>query len=135
MPNMRQAQDQPPDLEFAVLGARPVKYAAAPMLTVDLQVSEGSGRAVYMIALTIQLMIEREHGRGGVLDRARSEDVEDEVGRRLGAVERGRLRVQLDRQAGTAFARRSSKNRSTAACTPEPPEIPSQCALIVPVSA
>jgi hypothetical protein len=52
------APEQPPDLEFAVLGARPVKYAAAPMLTVDLQVSEGSGRAVYMIALTIQLMIE-----------------------------------------------------------------------------
>jgi hypothetical protein len=52
------AAEQPPDLEFAVLGARTVKYAAAPMLTIDLQVSEGSGREVYMIALTIQLMIE-----------------------------------------------------------------------------
>ena len=52
------AAEQPPDLEFAVLGARTVKYAAAPMLTLDLQVSEGSGREVYMIALTIQLMIE-----------------------------------------------------------------------------
>jgi len=47
-----------PDPEFAVLGARPVRYAAAPMLAVDLQVSEPSGRQVYMIALTIQLMIE-----------------------------------------------------------------------------
>jgi Family of unknown function (DUF6084) len=47
-----------PDLEFAVLGARPVRYAAAPMLALDLQVSEGSGRPVYMVALTIQLMIE-----------------------------------------------------------------------------
>jgi Family of unknown function (DUF6084) len=46
------------DLEFAALGARPVKYAAAPMLTLDLQISETGGREVYMIALTIQLMIE-----------------------------------------------------------------------------
>ncbi len=48
----------PPDLDFAVLGARPVKYAAAPMLALDLQVGEPSGRQVYMVALTIQLMIE-----------------------------------------------------------------------------
>jgi hypothetical protein len=48
----------PPDPEFAVLGARTVRYAAAPMLALDLQVSEPSGRQVYMIALTIQLMIE-----------------------------------------------------------------------------
>lgn len=47
-----------PDLEFAVLGAHPVRYAAAPMLALDLQLSEGSGRPVYMVALTIQLMIE-----------------------------------------------------------------------------
>ena len=46
------------DLEFAVLGARPVKYAAAPMLTLDLEISETGGREVYMVALTIQLMIE-----------------------------------------------------------------------------
>ena len=52
------ARGQPPDLEFAVLGARPVKYAAAPMLTIDLEVSEPAGREVYMVALTIQLMIE-----------------------------------------------------------------------------
>jgi len=50
--------DAPPDLEFAVLGARPVKYAATPMLTIDLEVSEADGREVYMVALTIQLMIE-----------------------------------------------------------------------------
>jgi Family of unknown function (DUF6084) len=49
---------EPPDLEFAVLGARPIKYAAAPMLALDLQVSETGGREVYMVALTIQLMIE-----------------------------------------------------------------------------
>jgi Family of unknown function (DUF6084) len=47
-----------PDPEFAVLGARPVRYAAAPMLALDLQVSEPTGRHVYMIALSIQLMIE-----------------------------------------------------------------------------
>lgn len=43
---------------FAVLGARPVRHAAAPMLTLDLQVTEPSGRPVYMIALSVQLMIE-----------------------------------------------------------------------------
>jgi hypothetical protein len=47
-----------PEPAFEVIGARPVKYAAAPMFTIDLQVSEPTGRAVYMIALSIQLMIE-----------------------------------------------------------------------------
>ncbi len=46
------------DLEFAALGARPVKYAAAPMLAIDLQISETTGRDVYMVALSIQLMID-----------------------------------------------------------------------------
>jgi hypothetical protein len=47
-----------PEPEFEVLGARPLRFAATPMLMIDLQVSEPSGRAVYMLALTIQLMIE-----------------------------------------------------------------------------
>lgn len=47
-----------PDPEFAVIGARSVRYAASPMLTLDLQIIEPSGRQIYMIALTIQLMIE-----------------------------------------------------------------------------
>jgi Family of unknown function (DUF6084) len=47
-----------PEVEFSVLGARPVRYAAAPMLALDLQVAETSGRSVYMLALSIQLMIE-----------------------------------------------------------------------------
>lgn len=59
-----QASDPPepgpfvPDPEFAVLGAHPVRYAATPMLALELQVSEPSGRQIYMIALRIQLMIE-----------------------------------------------------------------------------
>jgi hypothetical protein len=44
--------------EFAVLGVRPLRYAACPTLMLDLQVSEPSGRQVYMVGLTIQLMIE-----------------------------------------------------------------------------
>lgn len=52
------AQPTAPAPEFVVLGARAVRYAAAPMLALDLHVSECSGREVYMIALTIQLMIE-----------------------------------------------------------------------------
>ena len=47
-----------PEPEFEVLGVRSLRYAAAPMLMLDLQVSEPSGREVYMIGLTIQLMIE-----------------------------------------------------------------------------
>ena len=57
-PMTEEQVDGPPDLEFSVLGARPVKYAAAPMLNLDLQVSETTGAQVYMVALTIQLMIE-----------------------------------------------------------------------------
>ncbi len=52
------APGQPPEVEFAVLGARPVKYAAAPMLALDLEVTETGGRQVYMLALSVQLMIE-----------------------------------------------------------------------------
>ena len=47
-----------PELEFEALGARPLRHAAAPMLMLDLRVSEPSGRQVYMIGLTIQLMLE-----------------------------------------------------------------------------
>jgi hypothetical protein len=47
-----------PQLQFEVLGARTVRHAAAPTMALDLQVSESSGRQVYMIALAIQLMIE-----------------------------------------------------------------------------
>jgi Family of unknown function (DUF6084) len=57
-PEAAPGPEQPPELEFAVLGARPVKYAAAPMLALDLQVSEVTGRPVSMIGLSIQLMIE-----------------------------------------------------------------------------
>jgi hypothetical protein len=47
-----------PDPTFAVLSARSVRHAANPMLSLDLQIDEPSGRQVYMMALTIQLMIE-----------------------------------------------------------------------------
>ena len=71
MSTQHPARDEPPDLEFAVLGARPVKYAAAPMLTIDLQVSEPDGREVYMVALTIQLMIDPARRRYDDETRAR----------------------------------------------------------------
>jgi hypothetical protein len=47
-----------PNPDFAVLGVRAVRHAATPMLSLDLQVSEPTGRQVYMIALSIQLMLE-----------------------------------------------------------------------------
>jgi hypothetical protein len=55
-------QEQPspfgPEPEFEVIGVRAVQHAASPTLMLDLRVSEPSGRPVYMIALSIQLMIE-----------------------------------------------------------------------------
>ncbi len=60
-----------PELEFAVLGARPVRWAVAPMLTLDLEVSETGGRPVYMVALTIQLMIDPARRRYDEATRAR----------------------------------------------------------------
>ena len=47
-----------PEPDFEVLGARPIRHAAAPTLTFELDVRERSRRPVYMIALTIQVMIE-----------------------------------------------------------------------------
>jgi hypothetical protein len=47
-----------PEPDFSVLGVTAVRYAAAPMLNFDLHVVEPSGRQVYMVALTIQVMIE-----------------------------------------------------------------------------
>ena len=47
-----------PDLDFEAVEFRAVRHAAAPMLTLDLRITEPTGRQVYMIALTIQLMIE-----------------------------------------------------------------------------
>jgi hypothetical protein len=48
----------PPEPDFAVLGARPTRHAAVPTLLLDIQVSEPRGHRIYMIALTVQLMIE-----------------------------------------------------------------------------
>jgi len=64
----------PPDPEFAVVDARTVRHAAAPMIMLDLRVREHSGRDVYMIALTIQLMI--EPARRGYDDATRERLVE-----------------------------------------------------------
>lgn len=47
-----------PEPEFSVVGVRSQRHAASPTLLLDLQVSESSGRQVYMIALTVQVMIE-----------------------------------------------------------------------------
>jgi hypothetical protein len=47
-----------PEPDFAVIGARARRHAVTPMLILDLQVNEPSGRRVYMIALTIQVAIE-----------------------------------------------------------------------------
>jgi hypothetical protein len=47
-----------PEPEFQVLGASARRYAAVPALEFDVHVSEPSGRQVYAIALTAQVMIE-----------------------------------------------------------------------------
>ena len=47
-----------PEPEFQVLGATGRRHAAVPELAFDVHVSEPSGRQVYAIALTAQVMIE-----------------------------------------------------------------------------
>lgn len=51
-------ESPPPEPEFEVIGARSLKYAAVPTLEFDVQISEPSGRQVYLVALTTQVMIE-----------------------------------------------------------------------------
>jgi hypothetical protein len=46
------------DLSFEVLGAAPEPYAAAPVLTMHLGVTESSGIAVHTVALRCQIRIE-----------------------------------------------------------------------------
>ena len=70
-----------PDPEFRVLGVRAVRYAAAPMLALDLEVSEPTGRQIYMIALKIQLMIEPAR-------RVYDDDTRDRLVELFGAPER-----------------------------------------------
>ena len=60
-----------PEPEFEPIGVRPLRHAAAPTLILDLQVHEPSGRQVYMIALTIQLMIEPARRRYDEAEHAR----------------------------------------------------------------
>ena len=47
-----------PEPEFQVLGAKGRRHAAVPVLEFDVHVSEPSGRQVYAIALSAQVMIE-----------------------------------------------------------------------------
>jgi hypothetical protein len=58
-----------------VLGARAVRHSAAPMLTLDLQVLEPSGRQVYMVALRIQVMLEPARRRYDDATRERLEEL------------------------------------------------------------
>jgi hypothetical protein len=56
--SLAELRPEAPDPEFEILGARTVRHAAAPMLALDLQITEPGDRQVYMVALSIQLMIE-----------------------------------------------------------------------------
>ena len=47
-----------PEPEFEVLGVRARRHAAVPALDFDIHVSEPSGREVYTVALSAQVMIE-----------------------------------------------------------------------------
>ncbi len=47
-----------PEPDFEVISARAVRHAAVPTLALDVHVSEPSGRAVFMVALHTQVMIE-----------------------------------------------------------------------------
>ncbi|MEA2145796.1 MAG: hypothetical protein QOG59_1383, partial [Solirubrobacteraceae bacterium] len=47
-----------PEPEFSVLSASARRHAALPAIEFDVHVSEPSGRQVYVIALSAQVMIE-----------------------------------------------------------------------------
>ena len=47
-----------PDLDFEILSARPLERAATPTLSFGARVGDGSGIAVYTIALTVMFTIE-----------------------------------------------------------------------------
>ncbi|HEY2601140.1 MAG TPA: DUF6084 family protein [Thermoleophilaceae bacterium] len=57
-PEARGQRPEAVEPEFAVLGASAVRHAAVPTLAFDLHVAEPSGRQVYTVALTVQVMIE-----------------------------------------------------------------------------
>jgi uncharacterized protein DUF6084 len=61
--NVPAAVPDAPEPEFQVLGATPRRHAASPALEFDVNVSEQSGRPVYAIALTAQVMIEAARRR------------------------------------------------------------------------
>jgi hypothetical protein len=67
----RPAAASAPAPEFAVLAARARRHAALPTLDFDVHVSEPSGRAVYLVALRTQLMIEPARRRYDPEDRER----------------------------------------------------------------
>jgi hypothetical protein len=71
----RTAAAAPPDPDFAVLGVGPVRFAASPMLCLELEVSEPAGRRIHMIALTLQLMIEPARRRYDDATRQRLEEL------------------------------------------------------------
>jgi hypothetical protein len=47
-----------PEPAFEVIGMRSVPHAAAPMMMLDLEITDRSGCEIFMIALSVQLMIE-----------------------------------------------------------------------------
>jgi uncharacterized protein DUF6084 len=61
--------------EFEVLGATVRRHAAAPAIDFDVHVSESSGRQVYAIALTAQVMLEPARRRYDAETHARLEEL------------------------------------------------------------
>ncbi len=60
-----------PEPEFSVLGAAPRRHAALPALEFDVHVREPTGRHVYLIALTAQIMVEPARRRYDAAQRER----------------------------------------------------------------
>ncbi len=52
------AAPAPPSPEFSVLDVQAVRHSAAPLLSFDGHVTESSGREVFTVALTVQIMLE-----------------------------------------------------------------------------
>jgi len=63
-----------PELSFQITGAHPIRYAVAPLLGFDLQVTNG-GEHVHTLALRCQIQIEPARRRYSAGDQERLEDL------------------------------------------------------------
>lgn len=93
-----------PSPEFAIVGVEPDPHAATPELRFAVDVSDGSGRDVYTIALTAQVQIDADRRAYDVETRKRLHDLFGEperIPQTAGALQVGRVTTLVPRFRGS----------------------------------